>query len=48
MARSRAKNLMPFSGKHADIVIFDGNPNKDIDYSTFMAIIDGHAVYTMS
>lgn len=32
-------------GKDADIVIFDGNPIKDVDYHTFMTIIDGKVVY---
>ena len=32
-------------GKDADIVIFDGNPLKDIDYKTFATIIDGKVVY---
>lgn len=32
-------------GKDADIVIFDGNPIKDIDYKTYMTIIDGKVVY---
>lgn len=32
-------------GKDADIVIFDGNPIKDIDYHTYMTIIDGKVVY---
>ena len=33
------------AGKDADIVIFDGNPIKDIDYKTYMTIIDGKVVY---
>ena len=32
-------------GKDADIVIFDGNPIKDIDCKTFATIIDGEVVY---
>lgn len=32
-------------GKDADIVIFDGNPIKDIDCKTFATIIDGRVVY---
>lgn len=32
-------------GKDADIVIFDGNPIKDIDCKTYMTIIDGKVVY---
>ena len=32
-------------GKDADIVIFDGNPIKDVDYKTFATIIDGKIVY---
>ncbi|WP_326831050.1 amidohydrolase family protein [Anaerosalibacter bizertensis] len=32
-------------GKDADIVIFDGNPLKDIDYKTFATIINGKVVY---
>ncbi|MCR2044780.1 amidohydrolase [Anaerosalibacter massiliensis] len=32
-------------GKDADIVIFDGNPLKDIDCKTFATIIDGKVVY---
>lgn len=32
-------------GKDADIVIFKGNPLKDIDYRTVMTIIDGKIVY---
>lgn len=32
-------------GKDADIVIFDGNPIKDIDYHTYITIIDGNVVY---
>lgn len=32
-------------GKDADIVIFDGNPLKDIDSKTYMTIIDGEIVY---
>ncbi len=32
-------------GKDADIVIFDGNPIKDVDHHTFMTIIDGKIVY---
>ena len=35
-------------GKDADIVIFKGNPIKDIDYKTFMTIIDGKIVYKMT
>ena len=33
------------AGKDADIVIFDGNPIKDVDFETFMTIIDGKIVY---
>lgn len=33
-------------GKDADIVIFDGNPIKDVNFETFMTIIDGKIVYT--
>lgn len=32
-------------GKDADIVIFEGNPIKDVDYKTYMTIIDGKVVY---
>ncbi len=32
-------------GKDADIVIFDGNPIKDIDCKTYATIIDGKVVY---
>ncbi len=32
-------------GKDADIVIFEGNPIKDVDYQTYMTIIDGKIVY---
>ena len=32
-------------GKDADIVIFDGNPIKDVDHKTFVTIIDGEIVY---
>lgn len=32
-------------GKDADIVIFDGNPIKDIDSKTYMTIINGKVVY---
>lgn len=32
-------------GKDADLVIFDGNPVKDVDFQTFMTIIDGKIVY---
>ena len=32
-------------GKDADIVIFDGNPIKDVDHKTYMTIIDGKIVY---
>ena len=32
-------------GKDADIVIFDGNPIKDVNHSTYMTIIDGKIVY---
>ncbi len=32
-------------GKDADIVIFDGNPIKDVDHQTYMTIIDGKIVY---
>ena len=32
-------------GKDADIVIFDGNPIKDVDCQTFVTIIDGEIVY---
>ncbi len=34
-------------GKDADIVIFDGNPIKDIDCKTYITIIDGEIVYKM-
>ncbi|QQY80090.1 imidazolonepropionase-like amidohydrolase [Keratinibaculum paraultunense] len=34
-------------GKDADIVIFDGNPIKDIDCKTYTTIIDGEIVYKM-
>lgn len=34
-------------GKDADIVIFEGNPIKDVDYKTYMTIIDGKVVYKM-
>ncbi|HZK00255.1 MAG TPA: amidohydrolase [Tissierellaceae bacterium] len=33
-------------GKDADIVIFDGNPIKDVDSKTYMTIIDGKIVYS--
>lgn len=33
-------------GKDADIVIFDGNPIKDIDCKTYATIIDGEIVYS--
>lgn len=33
-------------GKDADIVIFDGNPIKDIDCKTYATIIDGEVVYS--
>ncbi len=32
-------------GKDADIVVFDGNPIKDIDCETYVTIIDGKVVY---
>lgn len=32
-------------GKDADIVVFDGNPIKDVDYKTYITIIDGNIVY---
>ena len=32
-------------GKDADIVIFDGNPIKDIGAETYMTIIGGKVVY---
>ena len=32
-------------GKDADIVIFEGNPIRDVDYQTFVTIIDGEIVY---
>lgn len=32
-------------GKDADIVIFDGNPIKDIDHRVYITIIDGTVVY---
>ena len=32
-------------GKDADIVIFDGNPIKDVNHVTYMTIIDGKIVY---
>lgn len=32
-------------GKDADLVIFDGNPIKDIGYQTYMTIINGNIVY---
>lgn len=32
-------------GKDADIVIFDGNPIKDVDYKTYVTIIGGEVVY---
>ena len=32
-------------GKDADIAIFDGNPIKDVDFETFVTIIDGKIVY---
>lgn len=35
-------------GKDADIVIFDGNPIKDIGCKTFATIIDGKVVYQMN
>lgn len=34
-------------GKDADIVIFEGNPIKDLDSKTYMTIIDGKVVYKM-
>lgn len=34
------------AGKDADIVIFDGNPIKDIDCETYMTIINGKIVYS--
>ncbi|NLY84930.1 MAG: amidohydrolase [Tissierellia bacterium] len=33
------------AGKDADIVVFDGNPIKDLDCKTYMTIIDGKVVY---
>ncbi len=33
------------AGKDADIVIFDGNPIKDLDCKTYLTIIDGKIVY---
>jgi imidazolonepropionase-like amidohydrolase len=33
-------------GKDADIVIFDGNPIKDVNFETYMTIIDGKIVYS--
>lgn len=33
-------------GKDADIVIFDGNPIKDVDSKTYMTIVDGKIVYS--
>ena len=33
-------------GKDADIVIFDGNPIKDLDSKTYMTIVDGKIVYS--
>lgn len=33
-------------GKDADIVIFDGNPIKDVNFETYMTIIDGNIVYS--
>jgi imidazolonepropionase-like amidohydrolase len=32
-------------GKDADIVIFSGNPLKDIDCSAAITIVDGKVVY---
>ncbi len=32
-------------GKDADMVLFDGNPIKDVDFGTYMTIIDGKIVY---
>lgn len=32
-------------GKDADVVIFDGNPIKDVNFETFITIIDGKIVY---
>lgn len=32
-------------GKDADIVLFDGNPIKDVDFKTYMTIIDGKIIY---
>lgn len=32
-------------GKDADIVIFDGNPIKDVDFHVYMTIINGKIVY---
>lgn len=32
-------------GKDADIVIFDGNPIKDVNFETYRTIIDGKVVY---
>ena len=32
-------------GKDADLVIFDGNPIKDVGFETFITIIDGEVVY---
>jgi imidazolonepropionase-like amidohydrolase len=33
------------TGKDADIVIFDGNPIKDLDYHTYATIINGKIIY---
>ena len=33
-------------GKDADIAIFDGNPIKDVNFETYMTIIDGKIVYS--
>ncbi|NLV89134.1 MAG: amidohydrolase [Tissierellia bacterium] len=33
------------AGKDADIVVFDGNPIKDLDCKTYLTIIDGKIVY---
>ncbi len=33
------------NGKDADIVIFDGNPIKDVDFKTYITIINGKVVY---
>lgn len=32
-------------GKDADIVIFDGNPIKDVNFETFITLIDGKIIY---